>query len=59
VKNFYRLVYEKVLDAAKISYLLYNNANFYLTRKYNSAKEMINYRTNTELTGKNKKFLVV
>jgi hypothetical protein len=58
-KTYYLLRYEKALDAAIIARELYSNATIYLTRKYNSALQMINYRTNTELTGKNKKFLVV
>lgn len=58
-KNYYVLVYERVVDAAKIAYLLYNNANIYLTRKHDKAIQMIKYRTNTELTNKHKKLLVV
>lgn len=58
-KTYYTLTYEKVLDAVKIVKLLYEHSNIYLTRKYNKAMEMINYRTNTELTGKGKIFLEV
>lgn len=58
-KNYYRLSYEKASDAFIISKHLYENANIFLKRKYNNAINMINYRTNTELTGKIKTFPVV
>lgn len=58
-KTYYTLSYNKVLDAVKVAKLLYENSNLYLTRKYDNAIKMINYRTNTELTGKGKIFLEV
>lgn len=57
--SYYILRYDTILDAVSIINLIYSNASIYLTRKYNKAMEVINYRTNTELTNKTKKLLVM
>ncbi len=57
--TYFILSYEKVLEAVIIAKTLYTDAKIYFTRKYNNAISMVNYRTNTELTRKGKKFLVV
>jgi hypothetical protein len=57
--TYYTLVYEKVVPAALVAKLLYEDANYYLTRKHEKAMQMIEYRTNTELTRSGKKILVV
>lgn len=51
-KSWYTLVYEKKRDIEPIVKHLYTNCEFYLTRKYRNAINIIDYCNNTELTYK-------
>lgn len=58
-KNYYTLGYETAWGAYYVASKLYKNASIYLERKRNKALSIIEYRSNTELTGNYKRFPAV
>lgn len=55
-KTYFTLSFDKAFDSYFLASKMYKNANIYLKRKYDKAIKIINYRTNTELTGRVKRF---